>query len=71
MIAIGLFGGKWVTIRTVNGAKADHIDRLYAVLKSNGIKAKVEDERHSKKLLVKAKDEAAANALADEFEKEL
>ncbi|MFD2117075.1 hypothetical protein ACFSTH_19840 [Paenibacillus yanchengensis] len=67
---MGWFGGKWVTIRTASGSKLDEAERLYALLKSNGIKAKVVEDGVLRKVNVKAKDEQAARTLAQTLEKE-
>ncbi|MEF2244125.1 MULTISPECIES: hypothetical protein [unclassified Paenibacillus] len=68
---MGLFGGKWIAIRTASGSRADDMDRLYAILKSNGLKAKISTEGNLKKVSVKAKDEEKARQLVEQFEKEL
>ncbi len=69
---MGLFGRKWVTVRTESGSKADDIDRLYAVFKSNGVKSKVLLEgSHLKKIQVTAKDVERAKELIDVFDQEL
>lgn len=69
---MGLFGKKWVTVRTESGSKADDIDRLYAVFKSNGVKSKVILEgSHLKKIQVTAKDVERAKELIDVFDQEL
>ena len=68
---MGWFGGKWIAIRSASGARADDMDRLYAILKSSGLKAKISDEGgRLKTVSVKAKDEEAARLLVEQFEKE-
>lgn len=68
---MGLFGGKWIAIRSASGARADDMDRLYAILKSSGLKAKIsEGAGKLKTVSVKAKDEEAAKVLVEQFEKE-
>lgn len=68
---MGLFGRKWVTVRTESGSKADDMDRLHAIFKSNGLKSKVIMEgSHLKKVQVTAKDVERAKELIDVFEQE-
>ncbi|MDQ6421008.1 hypothetical protein RB620_16390 [Paenibacillus sp. LHD-117] len=68
---MGLFGNRWVTIRTESGTKADDIDRLQAVFKSNGLKSKILLEgSHLKKIQVTKKDMERAKELIDVFEQE-
>ncbi|WP_258235096.1 hypothetical protein [Paenibacillus agaridevorans] len=69
---MGLFGRRWVTVRTESGSKADDIDRLQAVFKSNGLKSKILMEgSHLKKIQVTTKDVERAKELIDVFEQEI
>lgn len=70
MMKMGWFGGKWVTIRTASGSKQDEADRLYAALKSSGIKVKLVEDGLIRKVNVKAKDEQAAREVLQSLETE-
>ncbi|MEK3884859.1 hypothetical protein [Paenibacillus sp. PL2-23] len=68
---MGLFGNRWVVVRTESGSRADDIDRLYALFKERGLKAKVELEGSTvKKVKVHKKDVDRAKELIDIFDKE-
>lgn len=71
VIALGLFGNRWVAVRTESGTRADDIDRLYALFKSNGLKSKITSEGSTlKRISVLKKDTERAKELIDAFDKE-
>ncbi|MCR2807423.1 hypothetical protein [Paenibacillus soyae] len=68
---MGLFGNRWVVMRSESGARADEIDRLYALFKEQGLKAKVEfDGGTVKRVKVHKNDVERAKELIDVFDKE-
>lgn len=68
--AMGLFGNRWVAVRTESGARADDIDRLDAWFKSHGLKSKVTLEGTIKRIHVRKNDTAQAAELMVAFDKE-
>lgn len=58
---------QWTLIQTETGIRVDLIDRLYAYLKAEGIRAKVTGEGALRQLHVHKKDEARARQLAQAF----
>lgn len=68
---MGLFGNRWVAVRTESGARADDIDRLDAWFKTHGLKSKVTLEGNSlKRIHVRKNDAARAAELMAAFDKE-
>lgn len=68
---MGLFGNRWVAVRTESGSRADDIDRLHAIFKSHGLKTKVTMEGSTlKRVHVLKKDTERAKELIDAFDKE-
>ncbi|MCU6708539.1 hypothetical protein M6D81_07390 [Paenibacillus sp. J5C_2022] len=67
---MGLFGGRWVVMRTEGGSRADQIDRLYALFKSEGLKTKITEEGALRRIHVKKKDTDRAKELMDAFDQE-
>lgn len=68
---MGLFGNRWVAVRTETGSRTDVIDRLQALFKSHGIKSKITFEGSAlKRIHVPKKEIERARELIEAFDKE-
>lgn len=68
---MGLFGNRWIAVRTETGSRTDVIDRLQALFKSHGIKSKISFEGNAlKRISVPKKEIERARELIDAFDKE-
>ncbi|MWC27280.1 hypothetical protein [Paenibacillus sp. MMS18-CY102] len=64
-------GSRWTVILTEGGARVDHVDRLYAYLKSQGVKTKLAGDANLRRLLVLKRDEDRARRLVQSFQSEV
>jgi hypothetical protein len=68
IVLISLSRSRWTVIQTESGARIDLIDRLYAYLKSQGIKSRLSGDERARSLQVRKQDEERARGLADSFQ---
>ncbi len=68
---MALFGNPWIALRTEGGSRVDHIDRIQASFKTQGIKTKVTDVGNGlRRIHVRKKDLERAKELLDLFDQE-
>jgi hypothetical protein len=64
-------GSRWTVILTEGGTRVDRVDRLYAYLKSQGVKTKLSGDANLRRLLVLKRDEDRARNLVQSFQAEV
>ncbi|EFM09117.1 hypothetical protein PaecuDRAFT_4120 [Paenibacillus curdlanolyticus YK9] len=62
---------RWTVILTEGGTRVDLVDRLYAYLKSQGVKTKLSGDANLRRLLVHKRDEDRARRLVQSFQAEV
>lgn len=67
IVLISFSRSRWTVIQTESGVRIDLVDRLYAYLKSQGVKSRLSGDDKVRTLQVRKQDEERARGLAQSF----
>lgn len=68
IVLVAFSRSRWTILQTESDTRIDLVDRLYAYLKSQGIKSRLTGDDKVRTLQVRKQDEERARGLAESFQ---